>query len=1623
MTDGYQRRVQLSAALGSFAGADAYEHKTCIQAIKDQILIAKPGQVAVLDRFTRASLKIEEALTADGIEFYESLQAQPSNDDDTTKLPILNEAEACAVLEIILTNSQISNTINAPMCLLGYQYISYQLQYVRIDARDKAQFAEKINDWISNAVQAFAEFQQIESAEIGEYLNYDIFRYARFMSQFHQEYDGMLFLDIPSNLKFHKYMLANDPKKVKCNYQASLFLPQQEAAIETQYTLQYSINSSNVFMGQQLAHIGLFLNDTNQSILYRVCDAYRLLPNEDISIKNLQCEEKKEETIEVRKTILNIPITFIQDPNTSKFNQFDECVVRFETSTVFNEAYRMMETGETAPSLLDIQNLTEAYGLIAIYMHLKMVMLKIPIPNSSFDFKTLVNSWLEISNQNVFDYSLFQIIDSIKDTHEENENIIVDRIYEHLLTRKKKLTKITNDVKNFAFVESQLENEFKDQSMVQINPIHQTSYKLQGQFTLPRTDIYQLFDQLQVNVLIPYARLDKFVKVANNIELPSFRDASEAWNQIEEDSQVSKRKRRKETASKIDYTNTLVYYLCVDDTPKMFHKKLLDAKQFSPILIQFSSYTEDKSIFNITIELEDESIETNLLSKWIQSLTFSSQIDLQNVQFQRSFSEGVTIINNLTLSPQIFHDFGLNNLVVQNAVQFRERNTMYYVYKNMRFFLSDNFMGGSKFKLDCDLKLVDTSSSKIDYTETFNLVPNQKVWILRLSLPIERKSASSNPTIITLQMSNQLVARLQQTLQYIGAYTAAFTYQYYCYLTTGLPLFLKNTQLEPSKVDVSKLENLQAIKEAEDNVFVPGYKRFCSSYPSVSVWDERKEEEYKKLYGAMGYLKYPPDKPYLFYCPPKDKKQFYLGLKHNTLRNLQQYPFIPCCYLNEEDYGKAYREGKTFQQMKEEYDKTETKQSLITTNKVLIDRNVGKIDSSVPKLFSFLMLSDGQMNVLNGQQQYYRISGPQIGYQFAANHRVLNTLSLLLKPSSNDADDIQTTKNAIITNLLTIVQSGILKSTGLSIAQATQIIKNNEFMDPKTWLPALRLLFNVEIVLFYQDRAIFKEGTLMSENFERFRIQNHAQKLYKKTAFLFVHFGAENDNVTNPVTELIVKHTTLKGGFSNKVRDAIFDSCQKAFQTSSFQVQALFKLINKMYVTRHISFSLANNSYHAAGYQLYDSYYKTRAVTSYSNPVFSFFTDPINNLQCTKQNESTNQVTNVKDVGMAIDFFKTIIGDSTFKSVIKLIVNYDFSVQLYYVIGCSVEIKKNVVSMSDLAHLIQPVNVYVNIQEKRELSQTSKILRDNKIPFTIMNFQTDVYPIPVSTEVESFSNKYRRYQKIALLITNYAMWLFSRFVQQQNAREMSELVLQSFFTTQVVYAKQSIPYASLTNRLFSLQNTGFVFLQNGVHKLLISSELNVDEAHIIGKKVYFYLSKLIGSVSGRNILATFYQQPYIPNFYSYADEFSTSIDFTVYNSAEDYENTVTVLKNQYNVLTQLVPSNQSYFVQFPLTIDNKMNVFSLLAVPCSTLEQAILTYRYFQQYKYVISSDEFEELRGDLQQQMNYTDIIVYNSKFEEIMNTVVNGENIAIVGVHNWVQSENEEEIGYQSYFSLLPY
>jgi hypothetical protein len=35
----------------------------------------------------------------------------------------------------------------------------------------------------------------------------------------------------------------------------------------------------------------------------------------------------------------------------------------------------------------------------------------------------------------------------------------------------------------------------------------------------------------------------------------------------------------------------------------------------------------------------------------------------------------------------------------------------------------------------------------------------------------------------------------------------------------------------------------------------------------------------------------------------------------------------------------------------------------------------------------------------------------------------------------------------------------------------------------------------------------------------------------------------------------------------------------------------------------------------------------------------------------------------------------------------------------------------------------------------------------------------------------------------------------------------------------------------------------------------------------------------------------------------------------------------------------------------------------------------------------------------------------------------VINGENIAIVGVHNWIQSENEEEIGYQSYFSLLPY
>ena len=81
------------------------------------------------------------------------------------------------------------------------------------------------------------------------------------------------------------------------------------------------------------------------------------------------------------------------------------------------------------------------------------------------------------------------------------------------------------------------------------------------------------------------------------------------------------------------------------------------------------------------------------------------------------------------------------------------------------------------------------------------------------------------------------------------------------------------------------------IENIVPELFVSGYRRICAEdrHPTIIDEDETIDlEEYKD------YIKFPKDDKYCYQC--KNKKYPYIGLLTNTLSNMNQFEYIPCCY-------------------------------------------------------------------------------------------------------------------------------------------------------------------------------------------------------------------------------------------------------------------------------------------------------------------------------------------------------------------------------------------------------------------------------------------------------------------------------------------------------------------------------------------------------------------------------------------------------------------------------------------------------------------------------------------------------------------------------------------------------
>jgi hypothetical protein len=103
------------------------------------------------------------------------------------------------------------------------------------------------------------------------------------------------------------------------------------------------------------------------------------------------------------------------------------------------------------------------------------------------------------------------------------------------------------------------------------------------------------------------------------------------------------------------------------------------------------------------------------------------------------------------------------------------------------------------------------------------------------------------------------------------------------------------------KYDISKLV---------PDVFITDYKRICGKYFGLRVFDEPPDEPHLVFPRPPGdYSKsYASDGKNVKYYTSVDEKFPFVGVMKNTLPNQNEYPFIPCCFKEDQTGKNNYKE-------------------------------------------------------------------------------------------------------------------------------------------------------------------------------------------------------------------------------------------------------------------------------------------------------------------------------------------------------------------------------------------------------------------------------------------------------------------------------------------------------------------------------------------------------------------------------------------------------------------------------------------------------------------------------------------------------------------------------------------
>ena len=328
-----------------------------------------------------------------------------------------------------------------------------------------------------------------------------------------------------------------------------------------------------------------------------------------------------------------------------------------------------------------------------------------------------------------------------------------------------------------------------------------------------------------------------------------------------------------------------------------------------------------------------------------------------------------------------------------------------------------------------------------------------------------------------------------------------------------IPSFAVEKPPKPTKEKASTLQDI------DGDVFVEYYSRWCreAKQPTIVSDAEAKAAEKRGL-DVMVYPRPGTGTTRRNYICEKEGFPW-PGVQKNNTSNAARFPYVPCCFATSQKNGKKYKEyfaggeGGGDMGAGGEGDSTDDERDhaqILKDKKILKNNAYGEIQPNISKMFGIIDPEDGFSYLRHGM---HRSKSSFLDCVLTASE--INDIQHLTKVGDR-LNEVHRTREQLATPLhAALCRQEMYDST---IEQIVEQIKDPEvYLDPRLYVSLLEVVYNCRIFIF-STRTPGGEMTL-----PRYKQAYYKTHRNVPSIAIYEHWGSEANQAKYPQCELIMK--------------------------------------------------------------------------------------------------------------------------------------------------------------------------------------------------------------------------------------------------------------------------------------------------------------------------------------------------------------------------------------------------------------------------------------------------------------------------------------------------------------------